>query len=116
MQEDLFDRPLIFASVYDAGSSFWFTEYDYNALMKMDKKVVESSGKGVFQANLFGTNIYIVLRRFAAGILWSMAFGTSGEAYNVTDEGIEPILNELTEMAVAKARFVEKISGGSESC
>lgn len=38
LDKELFKKPLIFENVYDAGTSIWFTEYDYNALMKMDKK------------------------------------------------------------------------------
>ena len=44
----------------------------------------------------------------AAGILWSMALGTSGEAYNVADEESDITLKELAEMlaGIAGTRVV----------
>lgn len=46
--EELFARPLIFENAYDAGTSLWFTGYEYNALMKMDKKSHRVEWKGTF--------------------------------------------------------------------
>lgn len=70
MREDLFDRPLIFASVYDTGSSLWFTEYDYNALMKMDKKSRRVEWKGSFPGEPFWNEH-----------LYSSSAACSGELY-----------------------------------
>lgn len=53
MYRNLFERPLIFENVYDGGTSLWFTEYEYNALMKMDKKSHRIEWKGSFPGESF---------------------------------------------------------------
>lgn len=47
-EEELLDKPLIFENGYDDGTSLWFTEFDYNSLMKMDKRTHGIQWKGVF--------------------------------------------------------------------
>lgn len=49
----MFERPLIFENVYDGGENIWFTEYEYNALMKMDKKSHGVEWKGSFPGEPF---------------------------------------------------------------
>lgn len=51
--KELFEKPLIFENAYDAGESLWFTEYDYNALMKMDKESHKVEWKGSFPGEPF---------------------------------------------------------------
>ncbi len=53
MYRNLFAKPLIFENIYDAGTSIWFTEYEYNALMKMDKKSQRIEWKGSFPSESF---------------------------------------------------------------
>lgn len=52
-EEELLDKPLIFENAYDDGTSLWFTEFDYNSLMKMDKKSHEIEWKGIFPNEVF---------------------------------------------------------------
>ena len=49
----IFDRPLIFETVYDDGNSFWFTEFDYNALCKMNKKSHRTELIGIIPGESF---------------------------------------------------------------
>lgn len=44
---------LIFENVYDDGNSFWFTEFDYNALFKLDKGDSEAKLVGIFPNERF---------------------------------------------------------------
>lgn len=45
---EVLDRPLVFENGYDDGTSLWFTGYEYNSLIKMDKKTHEITWKGIF--------------------------------------------------------------------
>lgn len=55
----LFDRPLHFENVYDDGENLWFTEFDYNALIKMDKITHEVKWKGcVPKESFMGERLY----------------------------------------------------------
>lgn len=46
--DEYLDIPLIFENVLDDGKSFWFTEYHYNALFRMEKGLWEAKLVGVF--------------------------------------------------------------------
>lgn len=52
-EEELLDKPLIFENAYDDGTSLWFTEYDYNSLIKMNKKSHSIKWKGSFPGESF---------------------------------------------------------------
>lgn len=85
-------------------------------MLKSDSKAVSqfirkaSAGEDIVLKSRGGQKYsYVYVTDAAAGILWTIAFGDSGEAYNVTDEGSELTLKELAErlakMAGTKVRF-----------
>lgn len=88
----LFEKPLIFENAYDAGTILWFTEYEYNALIKMDKKSHRVEWKGSFPGEPFWKeHLYMGMAECGGNLYFAPYWAKEIAEYNLKTETIRKI-------------------------